>query len=288
MTRNNNLSHRRNASLTFDIEDYFQVENLRNHFPIDRWEDITLRLEEPTRKILDLLDKYEVKATFFVLGWIAEKIPSLVMEISRRGHEIASHGFSHRLNNDASLTHNDLKSDIKASKKTLEEITGKEVIGYRAPSFSISDEVLDILQEVGYKYDSSLFRFKMNSRYGQLSKTALRGLNETSFIKEFEIPTAQFPGLSVPFAGGAYFRILPLWMVKLAVLTATKTASDAVVFYFHPWEFDPMQPKVKNLPINRSIRHYWGLKRNLKRLEEITLFLKRHDFTIRPLHTFCG
>lgn len=275
--------------MTFDVEDYFQVETLRSHFPIDTWEDITLRLEMPTLKILNILDKYKIKGTFFVLGWIAEKVPSLVREISRRGHEVASHGFSHRLNNDTSLfTSRDLKSDISKSKKILEEITGKEVIGYRAPSFSISDEVLVILRETGYKYDSSLFRSKMNPRYGKLSTTALLGLNKTNSIKEFEIPTVQLPGLSLPFAGGAYFRILPLWMVQLATVAATNATGDVTVFYFHPWEFDPHQPKVKSLPINRSIRHYWGLERNLQRLERLAGFLKKHNFTIRPLHSFCG
>lgn len=266
-------------ALTFDIEDYFQVENLRGHFPLETWENVPMRLEKPTMDILDLLDKFSFKGTFFVLGWTALKVPELVQEINNRGHEIASHGFSHKLNNTDALSNEELSKDLRESKAILEQITGKKIYGYRAPSFSISDEVLRCIQETGYIYDSSLFPFKGNKKYGSLSDKAFCSLDKESF-REFGIPVLDIVGLKLPFAGGAYFRLLPLWLIKLATHW---TKNNVIVFYFHPWEFDPLQPRMKGLSFSKQIRHYWGLEKNLDKFSHFVSIVQNSGFRVTPL-----
>jgi len=268
------------VALTFDIEDYFQVENLRGHFPLETWENVPMRLEKPTMDILDLLDKYGFKGTFFVLGWTALKVPGLVKEIDKRGHEIASHGYSHKLNNNGNLSNEELRKDLSESKEILEQITGKKVYGYRAPSFSVSDDVLGCIQGTGYSYDSSLFPFKGNKKYGSVSGKTICSLETHYSFREFGIPVLDILGLKLPFAGGAYFRLLPLWSIEWATKSSSK---DILVFYFHPWEFDPLQPTIKGLSLSKKIRHYWGLGRNLKKLSDFLSFIQSSEMQVAPL-----
>jgi len=263
--------------LTFDIEDWFQVENLRKVFPPETWDKQELRVEKNTYKILDILDEHNIKATFFVLGWIAERVPSLISEISKRGHEIASHGYGHLLN--YNLSREQLKEDLLRSKQVLENITGKVVIGYRAPSFSISDELMELLAELGFRYDSSFNDFTKHDRYGKLSgaKGSKPFMHETG-IYEFPLPVIRRFGQNIPISGGGYFRLFPLWLFKRYVRKYLDR-SDQYIFYVHPWELDGDQPRIKQISLNYRIRHYHGLKNTEKKFGNLIQFLKDERFS---------
>lgn len=248
--------------ISFDVEDYFQVDNLKEVIDRSEWNSRTLRVEENTRRILDILDRYDTKATFFVLGWIAERVPDLVAEIHRAGHEIATHGYGHELV--YTLNVNEFREDIRRSKNILEEITGGRVFGYRAPNFSITDQALDVLQDEGFLYDSSLFPAMRHDRYGKLTSVSFDGRigveKARDNLYEVLIPTLRICGKEIPWGGGAYFRILPYWIYRAGV-NRILTNRDSFVFYFHPWEIDFEQPRVKGIKVNYRIRHYTGQKR---------------------------
>lgn len=252
--------------LSFDVEDWFQVENFRKVFPHEVWNNCQIRAVNNTFKILDLLDKYEIKATFFVLGWIAQKVPHLVKEIFQRGHEVACHGYSHIIN--YSIPIEKIFNDIERAKFTLEDIIGDEVVGYRAPNFSIFKEVFDVLEKLGFYYDSSYHPFFKNKRYGRL-KIAKR--DSLFFVRDqlVEIPMSvnKILNIDVSVAGGGYFRLMPYFMFNwLASRYLDKY--KMLVLYFHPWEFDPGQPKVNGVQINYRIRHYVGIKSSIKKIEK--------------------
>jgi len=258
--------------LSFDVEDWFQVENLRTKFLPEAWDRCELRVESNTRKILDLLDKYNVKATFFVLGWIAERKPELVKEIHSRGHEIASHGYGHIINYE--LSREEIYEDIKKSKELLESITGNKVVGYRAPNFSVTQDVIDALTTLGFEYDSSYHPFSGNERYGQL------GTNEKGIFKLndslTEIPMSVWKNkfFELSIAGGGYFRLYPYHFFR-ALTSSYLKKNDYMIMYFHPWEFDPEQPRVKDVKFSYSFRHYVGLETTLSKLDKfISQFLK--------------
>lgn len=263
------MSEHAKIAITIDVEDWFQVENLRSVYPHSTWDSVESHVEKNTTRILELLEENKIKATFFVLGWVAERYSSLVRTISENGHEVASHGYSHVLN--YSLSKRELKEDLERSKKLLEDITGKEVVGYRAPSFSISDEILYTVAEAGYKYDSSFNPFSAHDRYGTLKKYELNKpfLHESGII-EFPMPVLKFGKLTIPISGGGYFRIYPYWLFRRLVRMYLKN-NDVFVFYIHPWEIDVEQPLVKKLRFSYIVRHYSGLKHTQRKL---SLFLK--------------
>ena len=267
-------------AITIDLEDWFQVETLRERFPVKSWSTDYVRFQEPLERLLRIFDAFEIKATFFVLGWIAERYPGLIKLINNAGHEIASHGMSHVMN--SLSTDEEILDELIDSKKLLEDIIGKEVIGYRAPSFSISDNVLKMIAVAGYKYDSSYFPFSMNKKYGKLSMSSRKETLPNGLI-EFSIPMASFFGKNIPFAGGAYFRFLPIWLFKKLL---TRANSDIVVLYFHPWEFDPDQPKVSELKLRSKIRHYYGLTRNLRKMEKTLFFAKKESMRFYTLKKY--
>jgi len=256
--------------LSFDVEDYFQVDNLKGAIKKSDWNRKTLRVEENTERILNILDKYKSKATFFVLGWIAEKVPNLISEIHKAGHEIASHGYGHDLI--YRLSEGEFQKDIRRSKRLLEEITNEKVLGYRAPNFSITERALDILEEEGFRYDSSLFPSVMHDRYGKVSTVSLDkkvGIEKArGNLYEVMIPTLRFLGKGIPWGGGAYFRILP-YQVYAAGVRRILNNQGSFVFYLHPWEIDPEQPKVKGIKLNYRIRHYTGQKRAERKLDQL-------------------
>lgn len=256
----------RNA-LSFDIEDWFQVENLKTAIEYAQWDSLELRVVANTEKILRILKDSETKATFFILGWIAEKCPELVREIAGQGHEIASHGYSHQLVYD--ITPEAFREDIARSKALLEETAGVRVHGYRAPSFSITKDslwALDILKEEGFTYDSSVFPIKFHDRYG------FSGCDTNPFAWPnglVEIPLAVYKlwSVNLPLAGGGYFRLLPYFYFRY-FLKKLNSEGHAFTFYLHPWEFDPGQPKVQ-IPLWYRFRHYVNLgttERCLKKL----------------------
>jgi len=212
------------------------------------------------------------KATFFVLGWLAERLPNLVREIQARGHEVASHGYHHELPN--SLSAEDLKNDLIDSKKLLEDIIGTAVTGYRAPSFAIDDHILKIIGECGYHYDSSYNSFSLHGRYGKISlngagrKGLARRINENFHelpISNLSLSTLgilahfrYFRHFHLPWGGGAYFRLAPYQIFRRGVQSILKN-DGTYVFYIHPWEFDPKQPHVQKASANFRFRHYTNL-----------------------------
>jgi polysaccharide deacetylase family protein (PEP-CTERM system associated) len=257
--------------LTFDVEDWFQVENFKNYIPFSSWPERELRVESNTRRLLDVLaamphnglngtqSKTAPKATFFVLGWLAKRMPKLVRDIHACGHEIASHGFNHNLCCDC--TPAQLREDLSESRKLLEDITGVEVKGYRAPSFSIGPDVLDIIEGCGYTYDSSFNSFAGNSRYGQLYLAQNgRGIAGRVLPSLYELPISNLKvgKYTIPMGGGGYFRVVPNALFKRAVRSIVRK-QGAYLFYMHPWEIDPEQPRVKQLPLSYRFRHYINL-----------------------------
>jgi polysaccharide deacetylase family protein (PEP-CTERM system associated) len=249
------------VAFTVDVEDWYQVENLKHIIARESWNLQESRVQENTFKILDMLDETKSRGTFFVLGYTAERAVNLVKEISLRGHEIACHGFNHELIYRQSPKN--FKEDVRASKELLEDITGTKVVGYRAPSFSITDWAIDILKECGFEYDSSLYEFSSHDRYGKLAK--LPGKNSHNEILSYDNGLAEIPlfvltifGMKVPWAGGGYFRLIPYNLFKRGIDLALKNAED-VTFYIHPWEIDPLQPRVQGLRFSHCLRHYINL-----------------------------
>ena len=219
-----------------------------------------------------MLGKYDVKATFFVLGWIAERKPQLVKEIHSRGHEIASHGYGHIINYE--LSRDEIFEDIKKSKELLEGITGDKIVGYRAPNFSVTKDVIDALTALKFKYDSSYHPFSGNERYGQLGvdEKGIFKLNESLIEIPMSVWKNKFFELSI--AGGGYFRLYPYSFFRTLTSSYLKK-NDYMIMYFHPWEFDPEQPRVKDVKFSYSFRHYVGLETTLSKLDKfISQFLK--------------
>ncbi len=271
--------------LTVDVEDWFQVENFKDWIPFDSWPSRELRVEGNTHRLLDLLDSiklnvdaaknpiipgHKIKATFFILGWIAERLPGLVREIHNRGHEVASHGYDHHL---ASVQEaKDLKDDLIKSKKLLEDTIGSAVFGYRAPSFSIDDNILKIIEDCGYLYDSSFNSFAMHGRYGKVRLTDNNRLGIAIRVSDafYELPisNAKICSRILPLGGGAYFRLLPFPLFKYGIERILEK-EKAYLFYMHPWELDPEQPKVDEASIGFKFRHYVNLKNNYSKLTRL-------------------
>ena len=387
--------------LTIDVEDWFQVENFKQYIPFASWSSHELRVEKNTHRILDLFDSIEskkaevrmqktvsnnenqvsriqysdngpqsiddgqdekVRGTFFVLGWLAERLPHLVQEIHSRGHEVASHGYYHNLCNEQS--HEDLKTDLYNSKSLLEDIIGTQVYGYRAPSFAINNDILKIIEDCGYLYDSSYNSFALHNRYGHLdllqnktrgiaikitstkhqkplpreiftplnSKTVqlghdsdseayLTGAEPRTF---YELPISNLHfrtpfsyacparpvapgdgtgvkffkkdsiayltgalsaigseqnrgGFVLPWGGGGYFRLIPCPLFKIGIKRILGQ-EKAYLFYFHPWEIDPEQPKVNQASSFYKFRHYINLNKTYSKLSKLIGSFRHHRF----------
>jgi polysaccharide deacetylase family protein (PEP-CTERM system associated) len=255
--------------LTVDVEDWFQVENLRPLYPLEKWDSCDCRVRVNTERILDLLDEYHAKATFFVLGWIAERFPELITDIHKRGHEIASHGYMHSLC--SNISEKKLADFLYRSKAILEDIVGEKVIGYRAASFSITESLMELLSETGYQYDSSYNSFSLNRRYGKYNgrwydtdkgKITAKGV--------FELPVSNLKCglLHLPWSGGGYFRILPTTLFERGVASILRKESR-YIFYMHPWEIDPGQPRVKKINLTNRFRHYVNLHKTMDRFRHM-------------------
>ena len=316
----------KNILLTVDVEDWFQVENLRPWIPLGTWDSRELRVERNVNGLLDLFDDMKVgtriseldgrnygstesnaaiapapagsspppalnlrpsgvkkeRCTFFILGWLAERLPRMVREIAARGHEVASHGYNHQMCNRLSET--DLQNELSGSKRLLENITGAAVAGFRAPNFSINERVLGAIQECGYRYDSSYNSFSLNSRYGRI---ALNGNPQAGIAYQLddhflELPVSNLPVFDhsvkcsyrnfthfhLPWSGGAYFRLLPLSIFKRGVRFILK-CRGAYAFYMHPWEIDPGQPKVHQASFGPRFKHYTNLWKTENKLREM-------------------
>lgn len=246
--------------MSVDVEDWFQVENLKPVIPRASWDARERRVERNTMRILDLLDEQQVKGTFFILGWVAERHPGLIRRIAEGGHEMACHGYGHDLL--YTLTEAEFRADIDRCKKLLEDVTGAPVLGYRAPSFSITDWAIPILQEMGFQYDSSVFPTVAHDRYGRLT-----GVDAGRPILElrpdfYEVCISCLPvgNRGLPWGGGGYFRMIPYLPWQAGVRRILGTGSP-YVFYIHPWEVDPGQPRVDGLGRLSRFRHYVNLDR---------------------------
>ncbi len=260
---------------SFDVEEWFMVENLRSVFPTETWNHQKSRVGESTERILDLLEEKGIKATFFMLGCVAKESPDLVRKISNRGHEVASHGYSHQMTN--GLSKEEIRRDIVRSKNLLEAITGTQVLGYRAPSFSINEDLLDVLKEAGFLYDSSLHDFKTHDRYGSIKSDGNgRPFRHVSGIIEIPVSVCKFGRFKVPIGGGGYFRLMPGQFYRRLVEKQIRD-TNIFAFYLHPWEIDDGQPKVRIRPRSYQFRHYVNIHKTLGKLESLVTFLKNID-----------
>jgi polysaccharide deacetylase family protein (PEP-CTERM system associated) len=275
--------------LTFDIEDWFQVENLRPLFPPASWEAMPRRVAGSTRKVLDVLDEFQVRSTFFVLGWVADREPGLVREIARRGHEVACHGYGHVL--PLRLSVDEFRSDIVRAKERLEQVTGSSVRGYRAPSFSIDRTRLRVVSECGFAYDSSHHPFGFHDRYGRMGDLgpALQpGVYRLpDGLVEVGLPVEHIGSVPVPVAGGAWFRLYP-GAVHRALVRRSLRRQGHFVFYLHSWELDPDQPRVSGVTLLSRARHYTSLRRSAGRLRSLIQTLKDNGTTFQTVSAFLG
>lgn len=253
-------------AISVDLEDWFCANNFDDILGYKKWDRQKFRLVESTRRILEILKKHETKATFFVLGYIAERAPDLIKEIKIAGHEIASHGFAHH--KITALTKDEFDADLKKSIKAIEGACGMRPIGYRAPSFSITDKTrwaLKILVKNGFKYDSSMYPTIYHPSYG--AKLDSLSISKINGIIEIPLSVVEFLGLKIPCSGGAYFRILPYWLTKFFVKKINKSGRP-FIFYIHPWEIDRGQPRLK-LSFFKKIRHYFNISKTEDRLERV-------------------
>lgn len=272
------------ATLSFDIEEWFQVESFKEVISIDDWENQEMRVQKGIDKILFLLERNKIKATFFILGWVAERNPNLVKRIYAAGHEIASHGYYHQLN--YNMTNEALYQDIQKSKHVLESIINDKVLGYRAPTFSISEELIQILGELNFKYDSSFNQFSKHDRYGKFKNSKKKAVFKVSEkIIEVSLPVSKIFKQEVPIAGGGFFRLYPLWFTKSLIKKYYKY-NNYYVFYAHPWEFDPNMPRLKNIGFVNKFRHYVNIESNYKKLEYLIKYLQSIDCMFLPINEY--
>ena len=257
-------------ALTVDVEDYFHVSAFAKSIDQQDWDNYPLRVENNTRRLLDLFDENGVKATFFVLGWVAERVPELVKDIAGRGHEVACHGYSHQLvyNQSPDI----FREETLRSKHMLEDIVQAKVSGYRAASYSITKRslwALDILAEAGFEYDSSIFPVK-HDRYGipgaEEYPHKLTTPNGSSLV-EFPLSVAKVFNHNLPVAGGGYFRLYP-YMLSKAGLSQVNRRGWPFIFYLHPWEIDTEQPRIAAKWFSR-FRHYNNLEKCEPRLNRL-------------------
>jgi polysaccharide deacetylase family protein (PEP-CTERM system associated) len=265
---------------TVDVEEYFQVVAMEPYVERREWDGISSRVDIGTRQLLDLLDEQGATGTFFTLGWIGRKHPGLVRDIVARGHEMASHGWGHE--RVTTLTREQFRESVRSSRAELEQLTGQRVQGYRAPSFSIirgGEWAFDILIEEGYTYDSSLMPI-LRSGYGYRggARDPYSITRNGGVLREFPPTTLGSPPVLLPAGGGAYFRLFPYEIVKLAFLTSERRGVPGT-FYIHPWELDPDQPRV---PVSwkTRIRHYGGLRKTVPRLRTLL-----RDFAFQSIAT---
>jgi len=289
-------------ALTIDLEDYYMVSAFESVVAKEDWQQHESRIECNTHRVLDILDAANesngIKATFFCLGWVGERYGPLIQEIARRGHEIACHGYDHQLV--YSMTPGQFREDILVSKRILEDAVGNSVIGYRAPSYSITEKslwALDILGEEGYRYDSSIFPIH-HDRYGIptaprfpfVVKLDGNGGNGTRVPADFErmplwepepgepcddciveypISTVKMMGLNIPISGGGYMRLFPYGVTRQGLAKINSAENKPFVFYLHPWEFDPEQPRMTNISVLSRFRHYVNLHGTAGKLQRL-------------------
>lgn len=256
-------------AMTVDVEDYYQVSAFESLVDRDHWPNHTSRVEKSTYACLDLFERNDIKATFFMLGCVAEAAPQLAREIVKQGHELASHGYSHvRVINQSQA---EFRDDIRLTKDILEQLGGEAVTGYRAASYSISAKTPWAYEELHlaeYRYSSSIYPIR-HDLYGDPNAPRFPFSEMAGSITEVPVTTARWLGRNWPAGGGGYFRLLPYWYSKAALAAVNKRDKMPSVFYFHPWEIDPGQPKIPGTPVKTKIRHYTNLHSMEKKLEKL-------------------
>jgi polysaccharide deacetylase family protein (PEP-CTERM system associated) len=255
--------------MTVDVEDYFQVSAFERYIDRHAWDEQECRVERNVDRILGLFDRHGVKATFFTLGWIAQRYPDMVRRMITEGHELASHGWSHvRV---TQQNPEEFRQDVVRTKAFLEDLSGQEIIGYRAASYSIGAAnlwALDVLKETGHRYSSSIYPIK-HDLYGMpdAPRFAFRPL-EGDFL-EFPVTTVRLGNRNLPCGGGGWFRLVPYAGMRWAMQRVNRLDRESAIFYFHPWEIDPEQPRQKGIDAKTRFRHYLNLERMETRLNRL-------------------
>ena len=257
-------------AMSVDVEDYFQVSSFDASVSRDSWNDRESRVCANTDRLIELFEQAGVRATFFVLGWVAERFPALIRRIAGAGHEIASHGYHHRLVYE--LTPDQFRDDVRRAKHVLEAISGKAVLGYRAPSYSVTEQslwALDVLIEEGHRYDASIFPIH-HDRYGIPTSPRQVHVLERGSGSIIEAPgsTVRLAGVNLPIAGGGYFRLLPYGWTRWGIQRLNTVERRPAIFYVHPWEIDPGQPRIAATAMSR-LRHYRNLGETEGRLRRL-------------------
>jgi polysaccharide deacetylase family protein (PEP-CTERM system associated) len=246
-------------AMTVDVEDYFQVAAFEDRISRSDWDRLPCRVDANTHRVLDVFAEHGVKSTFFTLGWVAERYPGLVRRIVAEGHEIASHGYDHtRLNE---FDRDQLREDLLRTKGLLEDLAGTAVLGYRAPSYSIGARnlwALDVVQETGHVYSSSIYPIR-HDLYGMPDAPRFPFRLRPDAILEIPVTTLRFAERNFPCGGGGYFRLMPYPLYRWAMRRVNDTDRQPGMFYFHPWEIDPTQPRVEGASLRSRFRHYVNL-----------------------------
>lgn len=281
-------------AMTVDVEDYFHVTAFEHSIPRSSWSRLESRVCRNTELVLELFQRSNVRATFFVLGWVADRYPHLVRRIASEGHELACHGYAHRLVYE--MTPREFREDLRRAKTAIEAATGLPVLGYRAPTFSITKQslwALDVLIEEGFHYDASIFPI-YHDRYGipDAPRHVHRVIRPPGTIWEVPGSTVTWGRFNVPVGGGGYFRMMPYAWTRWAIGRVNAVEAQPVIFYFHPWELDPEQPRVA-APVLKRWRHYVGLGRSGERLARLLastrfapireLIVARHAASLEPV-----
>ena len=257
----------RNA-LTIDVEDYFQVSAFAPYIARANWDAVECRIERNVERILALLADRQVHATFFTLGWIAERYPQLVRRIVEGGHELASHGYGHERASD--LSRDAFSADVTRAKSLLEDVSGQAVIGYRAPSFSIGVGNLwafELLDRAGYRYSSSVYPIK-HDHYGMPDSPRF-AYRVGAGLLEIPVTTVRMGRRNLPSSGGGYFRLLPYAASRWLIQRVNRLERQPAIFYFHPWEIDAGQPRVPGINMKTRFRHYVNIPRMEGRLQQL-------------------
>jgi polysaccharide deacetylase family protein (PEP-CTERM system associated) len=255
-------------ALTIDVEDYFQVSAFAPYIRRDEWDQRECRVERNVERILAMLSQRDCKATFFTLGWVAERYPQLVRRIVDQGHELASHGYGHERASD--LDPRAFAQDITRAKRLLEDIAGSPVQGYRAPSFSIGTQNLwafDSLAQAGYRYSSSIYPIK-HDHYGMPDSPRF-AYRLACGLLEIPVTTLRMMSRNLPSSGGGYFRLLPYGLSRWMIRRINTVDREPAIFYFHPWEIDVDQPRVAGIDAKTRFRHYVNIPRMESRLQQL-------------------
>jgi polysaccharide deacetylase family protein (PEP-CTERM system associated) len=256
-------------AMTVDVEDYFQVSAFERYIARDAWDDQECRVERNVDRIIEAFDRHKVKATFFTLGWIAERYPEMVKRLLAQGHELASHGWSHIRVTQQNA--DEFRQDVLRTKGFLEDLGGQEIIGYRAASYSIGASniwALDVLKETGHRYSSSIYPIK-HDLYGMPDAPRFAFQPKDDEFFEFPVTTVRVAGKNLPCGGGGWFRLVPYAGMRWAMRRVNDIDHESAIFYFHPWEIDPQQPRQQGLDAKTRFRHYLNLDRMEPRLERL-------------------